>query len=132
MTKNPFVPLLRTRSISFAVSRSWRTRGGCATCVFLHTGMGLVYACLLQLSNGIPRVCMSALQLVAPWNSSSVDMLRTISESIVKSAGSGSTSWSMELPNTRIWVHMDMGAWVVIYGCIYGMGHHMDVGACIC
>ena len=60
---------------------------------FLHTGMGLVYACLLQLSNGIPRVCMSALQLVAPWNSSSVDMLRTISESIVKSAGSGSTSW---------------------------------------
>ena len=96
---------------------------------FLHTGMGLVYACLLQLSNGIPRVCMSALQLVAPWNSSSVDMLRTISESIVKSAGSGSTSWSMELPNTRIWVHMDMGAWVVIYGCIYGMGHHMDVGA---
>ena len=56
-------------------------------------GMGLVYACLLQLSNGIPRVCMSALQLVAPWNSSNVDMLRTISESIVKSAGSGSTSW---------------------------------------
>ena len=94
---------------------------------FLHTGMGLVYACLLQLSNGIPRVCMSALQLVAPWNSSSVDMLRTISESIVKSAGSGSTSWSMELPNTRIWVHMDMGAREPYgYGC---MGPHMDMGA---
>jgi len=25
-----------------------------------------------------------------------------------------------------------LGAWVLIYGCIYGMGHHMDVGACIC
>ena len=23
---------------------------------------------------------------------------------------------------------MDMGAWVLIYGCIYGMGHHMDIG----
>ena len=34
----------------------------------------------------------------------------------------------MESPNTRIWVHMDMGAWVLIYGCIYGMGHHMDIG----
>ena len=22
-----------------------------------------------------------------------------------------------------------LGAWVLIYGCIYGMGHHMDVGA---
>ena len=33
MTKNPFVPSLRTRFISIAVSRSWRTSCGCATCV---------------------------------------------------------------------------------------------------
>ena len=99
-------------------------------------GMGLVYACLLQLSNGIPRVCMSALQLVAPWNSSNVDMLRTISESIVKSAGSGSTSWSMELPNTRIWVHMDwvhgssyMGAymaWAIIWMWVHVSADYSD------
>jgi len=55
-------------------------------------------------------------------------MIRTIKESIAESVCSGLTSWSMESPNTRIWVHMDMGAWVLIYGCIYGMGHHMDIG----
>mgnify|MGYP005673844703 FL=1 len=55
MTKNPFVPLLRTRSISFAVSRSWRTRGGCATCVFSSHRHGA-------------RVCMSAPAL--EWDSS--------------------------------------------------------------
>ena len=65
------------------------------------------------------------------------------------------TNDKRESSNTRIWVlneleygvlneleygvlkYKDMdpyalGAWVLIYGCIYGMGHHMDVGACIC
>ena len=108
------------------VELRWRDRAWCSRMHVCSSSLYMFWGCYAY----------RASLLVALWNSSSVDMPPTISASIVKSACSGSTSWSMESSNTRIWVHMHwvhgssyMGAymaWAIIWMWVHVSADYSD------
>ena len=108
------------------VELRWRDRAWCSCMHVCSSSLYMFWGCYAY----------RAFLLAALWNSSSVDMPPTISVSIVKSASSGSTSWSMESSNTRIWVHMHwvhgssyMGAymaWAIIWMWVHVSADYSD------